>query len=177
MLISNSPSYASYTSYTPVTPRYNNNDNTKQKVDRPSKEKHESDIEKLQDQIKAYDLQRASVTSKIESINLASKDSPLGAARAAFNKLKQQKSSILNERKAVFDRRDALKAKTDSLINDAKASKGAVKYTKLEDIEKRQKELAKRQQETTMTLNEEKKVRGEPRARGGGAKGPTVQNA
>lgn len=64
----------------------------------------------------------------------------------------------MNERKAIFDRRDELKAVTDSLINDAKAAKGGIKYTKIEDIEKRMKQLQTKQETVSMSLQEEKKL-------------------
>ncbi|GMH73615.1 hypothetical protein TL16_g06240 [Triparma laevis f. inornata] len=128
------------------------------RVERPSKEKHESDIEKLNEQIKVADAARDSAVQKINTLNNGAKNSPLGAARTDFNKLKNKKMAIMNERKAIFDRRDELKAVTDSLINDAKAAKGGIKYTKIEDIEKRMKQLQTKQETVSMSLQEEKKL-------------------
>ncbi|GMH87468.1 hypothetical protein TrVE_jg11587 [Triparma verrucosa] len=128
------------------------------RVERPSKEKHESDIEKLNEQIKVADAARDAAAKKINDLNNGAKNSPLGAARTEFNKLKSKKMAIMNERKAIFDRRDELKAVTDSLINDAKAAKGGIKYTKIEDIEKRMNQLRTKQETVSMSLQEEKKL-------------------
>ena len=108
--------------------------------------------------MKKLEQERAAVIKKIEQVKEATKDSPLGAARAEWNELKAVKSRILNERKVVFDRRDQLKAQTESLISDAKKAKGGIKYTKTEDIEKRMKELRRRQETTSMSLSDEKKL-------------------
>ncbi|GMI31254.1 hypothetical protein TeGR_g8906 [Tetraparma gracilis] len=97
-------------------------------------------------------------TAKIDKITNATKDSELGAARAEFNRLKGLKQTILKERGAIFDKRDAIKEVTDKLIGDAKKSKDAVKYTSLESIEKRIRELHDRQSTTSMSLAEEKKL-------------------
>ena len=128
------------------------------RVERPSKERHESEIEKINDEMKKLEQERAAVIKKIEQTKEATKDSPLGAARAEWQELKAVKSRILNERKVIFDRRDQLKAQTESLINDAKKAKGAIKYTKTEDIEKRMKELRRKQETTSMSLSDEKKL-------------------
>jgi len=108
--------------------------------------------------MKKLEQERAAVIKKIEAVKDATKDSPLGAARAEWQSLKAVKVGILNERKVIFDRRDQIKAQTESLINDAKKAKGDIKYKTIEDIERRMKDLARRQETTSMSLSDEKKL-------------------
>jgi uncharacterized coiled-coil DUF342 family protein len=127
-------------------------------IDRPSKEKLDKVIEGHEHIIAGLENQRLAISAKIDAILNTSKDSALGAARAEFNKLRAQQQTIMKERSVIFDKRDAIKAATDSLINDASKAKGAVKFTSLEAIEKRIRELHVKQSTCSMSLAEEKKL-------------------
>lgn len=127
-------------------------------VDRPSKEKHDAEVARISDEMKALEAKRALVTKKIDEAKEVNKDSPLGAARAEFNELRAIKAKINLEKKVILDRKDELKAVTENLINAHKNAKGAIRYTKLEDIEKRVSDLRRRQETTSMSLTEEKKL-------------------
>jgi len=115
-------------------------------------------IEVSESNITKLESERAVILLKIDGLNNLHKDSPLGAARAVWNTLKAERAVIMKERGLIFDRRDAIKAATDSLINDAKKSKDQVKYTSLEQIEKKIKELHIKQSTQTMSLQDEKKL-------------------
>lgn len=80
------------------------------------------------------------------------------AAKAKFNDLLSQKNALINQKKALREQMDKVKNQTDKLIKDKKDTRSSIKFGSLEEIEKEIKKLQRKQETTTMSLTEEKKL-------------------
>ena len=115
----------------------------------------------LESQIDDLEKQKSVFTSKIDALsgkNAGPKDTALGVARNEMKAMIAEKAVIMRERTEIFNRRDALEAQRQVLMNDSKKGREGIKFTKVEDIEKRMKELKVRQETVSMSLNDEKKL-------------------
>lgn len=72
--------------------------------------------------------------------------------------LKKQKQKLIEEKKAIRSQLDTLKAAGDKLAKDRKDTRSAVRFGTIEEINNEIKKLQKRQETTSMSLNEEKKL-------------------
>ena len=82
----------------------------------------------------------------------------LQAARNKFNELKAQKNALIDQKKVMRAQLDKIKNESDKLVKDQKDARSNMKFSSLQDIEKEIAKLQRKQETTTMTLNEEKKL-------------------
>lgn len=75
-----------------------------------------------------------------------------------MNALKKKKLAMINEKKLIRAELDNLKAVGDKLAKDRKDTRSTVKYGSLEEIDREIKKLQTRQETTSMSLSEEKKL-------------------
>lgn len=75
-----------------------------------------------------------------------------------MQKLKGKKGSLIDEKKAIRAQLDQAKNEGDKLMKDRKDAKANIKFSSLEEIEKEIKKLQRKQETTTMSLTEEKKL-------------------
>ena len=128
------------------------------KVDRPNKEKHEEAINEINASIDKLKGDRQKLHNKIDNLISNRGNTAVGKERDALQKLRSKKVKLIEEKKAIRSRLDATRNQTDRLLNDRKATKASVKYTNLNDIEAEIAKLARRQETTSMSLSEEKRL-------------------
>lgn len=88
----------------------------------------------------------------------ASKGSEISIERDALGKLRSQKGALIDEKKKIFAKLDIIKAQGDKLAKDRKDTRSNVKFSSVEDIDKELAKLVKRQETTSMSLSDEKKI-------------------
>lgn len=128
------------------------------KVDRPSREQHEAEMAALGEDIEKLKADRREVQNKIDAIMDSSRTSETSKVRDTLSKLRAQKGALINEKKAIRARLDATRNQSERLFEDKKATKASVKFTKIEDIDAEIKKLKRRQETTSMSLAEEKRL-------------------
>jgi len=72
--------------------------------------------------------------------------------------LRDKKGALINEKKAIRAKLDTLKAAGDKLLKEKKDQESSVKFSNPEDIDKEIAKLQRRQETTSMSLPEEKKL-------------------
>jgi uncharacterized coiled-coil DUF342 family protein len=72
--------------------------------------------------------------------------------------LRQTKTSLINEKKAIQATLAKIKKQTDNLMHDRKAAKSNVRFSNVDDIEKEIRTLKNRHETTSMSLKEEKSL-------------------
>jgi uncharacterized coiled-coil DUF342 family protein len=69
-----------------------------------------------------------------------------------------KKGILINEKKRIREQLNAMKGQADKLMSQSKGARREVKFTNLADIEKEIKHLVQKQQTTSMSLQDEKKL-------------------
>merc|ERR1712176_525695 len=82
----------------------------------------------------------------------------MGKAKDAMAALRQKKGKLIDEKRAIRAELDVLKQVGDKLVKDKKDAKSSVRFNSVEEIEAEIKKLQKRQETTSMSLTEEKKL-------------------
>merc|ERR1712125_314112 len=77
--------------------------------------------------------------------------SPVSKERDALARLRSQKGALITEKKAIRNQ-------SERLFEGQKAAKQSVKFTNIVDIDDEIKKLQKRQETTSMSLTEEKRL-------------------
>lgn len=81
-----------------------------------------------------------------------------GKERDALRALRSKKGALITEKKAMRARLDLVKKAADSLMNDRKATRANVRFNDVPSIEAEIKKLKTRQETTSMSLSEEKRL-------------------
>ena len=127
--------------------------------DKPNKEAHDKEIEELN---ALMDSLKKSKNMVHEKINAATSDpeskKALKEARDKMSELKKKKNDLIEEKKKMRARLDEAKNQSDKMNKDKKTARSNVKYTDIAEIDKAIKALQKKQETTSMSLNEEKKL-------------------
>lgn len=128
------------------------------KVDRPSREEFDAEMTSLGDEIEKLKGDRREIQQKIDTFMDSSRTSEVGKVREALSSLRGKKGSLINEKKAIRSRLDATRNQSERLFEDKKKTKESVRYTKVEDVEAEIQKLKRRQETTSMSLSEEKRL-------------------
>ena len=127
--------------------------------ERPDKAEHEKEIEELNS---LMDSLKESKRKVHEKIDVATSDpelkKQLKESRDKMNGLKKKKTDLIQEKKNLKSRLDDAKNQSDKISKDKKNARSNVKYTDLAEIDKAIKELQRKQETTSMSLGEEKKL-------------------
>ena len=75
-----------------------------------------------------------------------------------MRKLRDQKGALIGEKKAIRAKIDTIKKQGDKLASDRKDARQNIRFSRVEDIDAEIKKLQKRQETTSMSLTEEKKL-------------------
>jgi len=130
------------------------------KCDKPNKEEFDAKVQKLNDEI-------AELNNKLSAIdvNIAKTKQTSGGgtddfsqAKAQMKTLRDQKDKVMRERQEIADKRNAAKASIDKKKEAARSQRAELKYSNVDEIEKKIAELENRQQMTSMTLAAEKQL-------------------
>merc|ERR1712176_181926 len=82
----------------------------------------------------------------------------MGKAKDAMVTLRQKKGKLIDEKRAIRAQLDVLRQVGDKLVKDKKDAKSSVRFNSVAEIEAEIKKLQKRQDTTSMSLTEEKKL-------------------
>jgi uncharacterized coiled-coil DUF342 family protein len=128
------------------------------KVDKPNKAKHDEDVQAINSKIDALKESKNELQNKIESALNGGKSSAAGKEREALRALRAKKGKLIDEKKAMRAKLDLFKKQADNLMNDRKAAKANVRFSDAAAIDAEIAKLKQKQETTSMTLSEEKKL-------------------
>ena len=127
-------------------------------VVRPDKDEHETEMAKINASIEELKEKRRSIQSKIESRVDGNKKSPAGSMREALSKLRSKKGALIDEKRALRSKLDVAKAQAEKLMKDKKDAKSTVRFNSVDEISKEIARLQKKQETTSMSLADEKRL-------------------
>jgi len=128
------------------------------RVVRPDKDEHETEMAKINASIEELKEKRRSIQSKIESRVDGNKKSPAGSMREALSKLRSKKGALIDEKRALRSKLDVAKAQAEKLMKDKKDAKSTVRFNSVDEISKEIARLQKKQETTSMSLADEKRL-------------------
>lgn len=128
------------------------------RVEKPDKKSHDKRIEVLNAQFENLKKDKAQIQDKIEAAMTSGKNTEIGKAKDAMVVLRQQKGKLIDEKRVIRAELDLLKVAGDKLAKDKKDAKSGVRFGSVEEIEAEIKKLQSRQETTSMSLTEEKRL-------------------
>ena len=129
-------------------------------MERPSKDQNEAECNTIDEAIESLRTERKTLQSKIDLAlgSSKNKNSPVGKERDALNKLKNRKGLMIEQKRQIRTRLEIIKSNQDRLVGQQKNTRNGMKFTNLVDIEKEIKQLQRKQETTSMSLGDEKKL-------------------
>lgn len=127
-------------------------------VPKPNKDEHETAIAEVDAAIDTLRADKDKVQERIEAFMTSLKSTEIGKERSALQELRRQKKALIDDKKGIRNRLDKLKSTTDKMSRDQKQAKQSVKFSSVKEIEDEIRRLERRQQTTSMSLGEEKKL-------------------
>jgi len=127
-------------------------------VDRPNKDAHEKELAELTARVDAAKEERAALQLKIDAAMDSDRISEIGQKREEASVLRNKKQQLIEEKKAIRARLDAMRSQQDKLAKDRKDTKANVRFSNVQDIDKELKRLQRLQETTSMSLGEEKRL-------------------
>eukprot|EP00571_Detonula_confervacea_P007902 CAMPEP_0172331688 /NCGR_PEP_ID=MMETSP1058-20130122/62052_1 /TAXON_ID=83371 /ORGANISM="Detonula confervacea, Strain CCMP 353" /LENGTH=567 /DNA_ID=CAMNT_0013048957 /DNA_START=74 /DNA_END=1777 /DNA_ORIENTATION=- len=130
------------------------------RVERPSKDEHEAAITAIDSAIDTLRAERKALQTKIDAAlgGNKQKSTPLGRERDALNKLKNRKGLMIEQKRQIRTRLEIVKSNAERLIGQQKNARSGMKFTNVADIEKEISSLQRKQEQTSMSLADEKKL-------------------
>mmetsp|Transcript_56 Transcript_56/g.61 ORF Transcript_56/g.61 Transcript_56/m.61 type:complete len:248 (-) Transcript_56:829-1572(-) len=128
------------------------------KVERPNKEEHDAEITEINASIDKLKEERRDLHTKIDDLTNKRGTTAVGKERDALRELRSKKGKFIDAKRAIRVRLDATKNQTDRLINDRKAAKSGIRYTNISDIDAEISKLSRKQETTSMSLADEKRL-------------------
>eukprot|EP00559_Dactyliosolen_fragilissimus_P006860 CAMPEP_0184871388 /NCGR_PEP_ID=MMETSP0580-20130426/40688_1 /TAXON_ID=1118495 /ORGANISM="Dactyliosolen fragilissimus" /LENGTH=554 /DNA_ID=CAMNT_0027374043 /DNA_START=87 /DNA_END=1753 /DNA_ORIENTATION=- len=125
---------------------------------KPDKEKHEAEIAAINDEIESLKEQRKTIQEKIEEAMDGKGNTAVSKEREALQQLRKKKGALIDEQKVLRARFGNLKAESDRLFTDRKAAKANIRYNDVKTIDEEIMKLKRRQETTSMSLTEEKRL-------------------
>jgi len=127
-------------------------------VEKPNKPAHDANVEAINSAIDALKEKKNEIQVKIEAALNGGRNSAAGKEREGLRELRSTKGKLINEKKEMRARLDRAKKATDSLMNDRKAARANLRFNDIASIDTEVKKLKTRQETTSMSLSEEKKL-------------------
>ncbi len=127
-------------------------------MDKPNKDEHDKKLAEINEAFEKLKEERKTVQDTIEGSFSKGKGSELGKQRDALKALRDKKGALINEKKAIKAQLDSLKAVGDKLVKDRNDQRSSVKFSSPEEIDKEIAKLQRRQETTSMSLTDEKKL-------------------
>jgi len=128
------------------------------RVDRPEKDAHEDELARLSQAIDNLKISRRDIQQKIDDSIDSSRGSEVNKIRDELSRLRSKKGVQISEKKSIRSRLDASRNQSERLFEDKKRTKDTLKFTTMEEIELELKRLKRRQETTSMSLMEEKRL-------------------
>lgn len=127
-------------------------------VERADKPQHEAELDELTKELDALKEEKQKVQATIDERMNAGKDTEIGKEREALKKLRDEKGALIDQKKAIRAKMDAIRNQGDKLAKDRKDARQNIRFSNLEAINAEIAKLQKRQETTSMSLSEEKKL-------------------
>jgi len=128
------------------------------RVDRPDKAKHEAKLAEITERFEVLKNERQKLQEKIDNTMNSGKGSEISKLRDAFSAERQKKNKLIEEKRGIRSQLDILKVTADKLQKEKKDTKGSIKYSSVEEIDKAIAKLQRQQETTSMSLSEEKRL-------------------
>jgi len=128
------------------------------RVEKPSKEQYDKDLGAIDAEIDKLRATKDDIQNKIENFMKSLKGTEAGKERAAFRELSAKKQALIEEKNVIRSRLNRMKSQTDKLFQDQKQAKAGIRFTSIESIDAEIKKLQRRQETTSMSLSDEKKI-------------------
>lgn len=128
------------------------------RADKPNKAAHDEEVEAINTAIDALKEKKNEVQKKIDSALNGGRNTAAGKEREALKALRSKKGALIDEKKKMRARLDLAKKAADSLMNDRKAARANIRFNDVASIDSEIKKLKTRQETTSMSLSEEKKL-------------------
>ena len=125
---------------------------------KPDKNEHDKELAELTAALDKLKVDRQAIQAQIDATLDKNKSTGLGKEREEMNKLKSTKNALIEEKKAIRSKLDEFKNQADKINKDRKDARSNIKFTNVEEIDAEIKKLQRKQETTTMTLTEEKKL-------------------
>jgi uncharacterized coiled-coil DUF342 family protein len=110
-----------------------------------------AELDKLKDE-------RQKVQKDIDAALDKNKTTGVGKEKEELQKLRQSKNALIEEKKTIRAKLDQFKDQTDKILKDKKDAKSSIKFSTIEEIDKEIAKLQRKQETTSMSLTEEKKL-------------------
>ncbi len=127
-------------------------------VDKPSKEKHDEEVEIINNAINTLKETKNDVQNQIELAINGGRDSASGQVKDELKKLRKQKGDLIDEKKVMRKRLDIAKKSAEGLMSEKKAARSNVRFSDVKSVEDEIKKLKIKQETTSMSLAEEKRL-------------------
>jgi uncharacterized coiled-coil DUF342 family protein len=127
-------------------------------VEKPNKDAHDKELAELTAQVDALKDERVELQQKIDAQMDSARGSEIGQKRDAVQELRAKKGALINEKKAIRAKLDALKDQGDRLVKDRKDTRSNVRFGSVQEIDAELQKLQRRQETTSMSLGDEKKL-------------------
>lgn len=128
------------------------------RVEKPDKVSHDKRIDELNAEFEKLKKDKSKIQDKIEAAMTSGKNTEIGKAKEAMLVLRQKKGKLIDEKRAIRSELDVLKTVGDKLVKDKKDAKSSVRFNSVQEIDAEIKKLQRRQETTSMSLTEEKKL-------------------
>lgn len=134
--------------------------NIKVNVTRPNRSDMDVKVKALIAEITGRNEEIKKIRDAISKINDITKGSKTetDAAKATMSELQAERKVLMDERALILADRDIMRADNDALKNNESKIRAELKFKDLAQCEAKIKELERAQAQTSMTLNEEKKI-------------------
>lgn len=126
--------------------------------EKPDKANHDTEVEAISSAIDALKLTKSSVQEKIDAALDTGRNSAVGKEREALRALITSKKKLIDEKNVFRKSMDQAKKQADGLMNERKNAKAGVRYSDIASIEAEIKKLKSRQETTSMSLSDEKRL-------------------
>jgi len=126
--------------------------------EKPDKNQHEEEIDALNSQIDTLKEEKNGVQGKVDDALDGGRNSQVSKELESLKAMFAKKSALINEKKGMRSRLDVVRNKADTLITERKAAKANMRYGDVDSIDTEIKKLKRRQETTSMSLSEEKRL-------------------
>lgn len=127
-------------------------------VPKPNKEEHEKELAELTAALDKLKEERQAIQAKIDETLDKNKNTGIGKERDELQKLRSSKNALIEEKKAIRAKLDQARNEADKIMKDRKDARSNIRFTNVEEIDAEIAKLHRKQETTTMSLTEEKKL-------------------
>lgn len=125
---------------------------------KPDKAKHDADIEAFGNKINDLKDKKQAVQSKIDAALDGGKNAEVAKERELLKGLFQKKGEQIREIRTLRNRLDIVRKQADNLFTEQKNARSKIRFSNVATIDEEIKKLKKRQETTSMSLSEEKRL-------------------